>query len=221
MNLMTEYVKARDYDNTGRRRRSDETRQRIIDTARDLMIDHGYRSTTIAEVARGADVNADTVYRLVGRKPVLLRELIEQAISGTGQAVTAEERDYVIALRDEPDPRLKLAIYARATRAIHARLAPLLLALRDAADTEPEAQAVWLEISERRATNMRRFAQELRSAGGLRDDLPVDVAADTVWATNSAELYLMLTLERGWTPDRYEAWLRDMWSRFLLPPERR
>ena len=40
-----------------------------------------------------ADVNVDTVYALVGRKPVLLKALIEQAISGTDSAVVAEERD--------------------------------------------------------------------------------------------------------------------------------
>jgi AcrR family transcriptional regulator len=215
------HVKPRDYDNTNRRQRSDETRQRIIDTARRLMVERGYHSTTIAEIARTAEVNSDTVYQLVGRKPVLLRELIEQAISGTGEPVAAEERDYVIALRNEPDPKLKLAIYAGATRAIHARLAPLLAALRDAATTEPEALAIWREISDRRAANMRQLATDLQSVGGLRDDLPVDIAADTVWATNSAELYLMLTIERDWAPDRYEAWLVDLWSRFLLPSDRR
>ena len=38
----------------------------------------------MAGIANRAGVNVDTVYELVGRKPVLLRELIEQAISGTG-----------------------------------------------------------------------------------------------------------------------------------------
>ena len=161
-------------------------------------------------------MHVDTVYELVGRKPLLLRELIEQAISGTDRAVAAEERDYVRAIKQQPDARGKLALYARAVRKIQGRVAPLLMALRDAAATEPEAQHVWLDISNRRALNMRRFASDLQAVGGLRPDLSIDEAADMIWATNSAELYVMLTVERGWTPDQYEAWLADLWSRFLL-----
>jgi tRNA threonylcarbamoyladenosine modification (KEOPS) complex Cgi121 subunit len=93
----------------------------------------------------------------------------------------------------------------------------LLLALRDASTTEPEARAVWGEISERRATNMRQFAEELQSVGGIRAGLSIAEAADTIWVTNSAEVYVLLTTERGWSPRRYERWLADTWSRLLLP----
>ena len=216
MHPMTQPVKRREYDNSRRRARSVEKRQRIIETARNLIIDHGYHSTTIADIARGADVHVDTVYQLVGRKPLVLRELVEQAISGVGTPVDAEERDYVVAFRAETDPLRKLSIYARATRSIHERLAPLLVALRDGAVTEPEVLDMWREISDRRAANMRRLVDDLRRAGGVRDDLSLDVAADTIWATNSTEMYIMLTVERGWGADDYERWLVDVWSRFLL-----
>jgi hypothetical protein len=158
---------------------------------------------------------------LVGRKPVLLRELIEQAISGTDRAVEPGERDYVKAIQNESDPVNKLTAYARAVRMIQVRMAPLLLALRDASATEPEAQQVWKSISDRRAKNMCRLAQDLEDAGGLRPDLTVDEAADSIWATNSSELYLLLTSERGWPAERYENWLADTWCRLLLPDELR
>jgi hypothetical protein len=32
-----------------------------------------------------------------------------------------------------------------------------------------------------------------------------------------ALLGVLLTAERGWTPDRYEHWLADTWRRLLLP----
>ena len=207
----------RDYDRSGRQAASDATRQRILDAASSMVISHGYRGTRIADIASASDVHVATVYELVGRKPVILRELIERAISGQDRAVPAHERDYVVAMRGAPDPRHKLAIYANAMGAIHGRLAPLLLALRDAATTEPEAAAVWREISQRRATNMRRLVEDLQHAGGLRDDLPIEDAADFVWATNSPELYTLMCVERGWTPDHYQAWLCDLWSRYLLP----
>ena len=216
MNPVVSNVK-RKYDSDRRRAQSAETRQRIVDAARQLVLEVGYRATTGAEVAARAEVNVDTVYELVGRKPLLLRELIEQAISGTDAAVAVVDRDYVKAIHAERDPAKKLAIYARAVRRIQVRMAPLFLALRDASSTEPEAQEAWEEISQRRAANMRLLARDLRDANGLRPGLSVDEAADTIWATASSELYLLLTVDRGWSPHRFERWLADTWCRLLLP----
>ena len=214
---MPKEVKRRSYDTTRRDAQSDATRQRIIGAARSLIIERGYRATSIAAIAEVADVNIDTVYALVGRKPLLLREVIEQAISGTDHPVSATERDYVKAIIAEPDPAEKLAIYARATRAIHARMAPLYLALRDAAATDRDAQREWNTISQRRAANIRDLARDLRRANGLRAGLSITEAADILWVTNSAELYVLLTIERVWTPRHYQRWLTDTWQRLLLP----
>jgi AcrR family transcriptional regulator len=217
MGVVAQDVKRRSYDNTGRRAESLATRQRILNATRQLMLERGYRATTVAAIARAAGVHVDTVYELVGRKPVLLRELIEQALSGTDHAVPAEDRPYVAAIRAEPDPRRKIALYAAAVRAMQARLAPLVLAVRDASATEPEAREVWRQLSDRRATNMRTFVRDLQAAGGLREGLSIEEAADSVWATNSSDMYLLLTVDRGWSPDRYERWLTDTWHRLLLP----
>ena len=216
MLALVKEVNGRVYDNAARQTQSAETRQRVLNAAHQLIAARGYRKTTVADIALEAGVHIDTVYALVGRKPVLLRELIEQAVSGTDRAVTPEERNYVKAILAEPDPARKLAIYARAVRHIQARMAPLFLALRDASATEPEAGVVWREISDRRAKNMRDLVRNLKAADGLRDDLSIDEAADTIWATNSSELYVLLTAERGWSADRYERWLADTWCRLLL-----
>src|SRR6478735_5140819 len=145
---------SRPYASEIRRRRSAETRRRILDRARDLVVERGYAGTTVAEVARRAGVHVDTVYALVGRKPVILHELVENAISGSDHAVDPLERDYVQAMRAEPDAGRKLDLYAGAMSRIHERLAPLFLALRDASRADPEAGRIWSAISERRALNM-------------------------------------------------------------------
>src|SRR5258708_10072813 len=188
MHEMDTKVKRRSYDATSRQSGSAEPGRRILDRPRRVILAKGYRAATIAAVAAGAGVNVDTVYALVGRKPVLLRELIEQAISGTDHPVAAEEREYVKAIKAEPDPAKKLAMYARAVRRIQERMAPLFLALRDASSTEPEAHEVWKQIGERRAANMRSLIRDVRDAGGLPANLSVEVAADMVWAFNSSEL---------------------------------
>jgi hypothetical protein len=46
--------------------------------------------------------------------------------------------------------------------------------------------------------------------------LSVNDGADTVWVMNSPEVYLLLTVDRGWSPARYERWLADSWRRLLL-----
>jgi AcrR family transcriptional regulator len=214
---MTRPVKARTYDSSQRRAASEQTRRRILAVADDHLRRHGYAATTVAAIASAADVHVDTVYALVGRKAEIVRELIELALSGTDQAVPAEERPYVAAIRHEPDPRRKLALYAEAAREMLARLAPLFAALRDAAASDDTAAEIWRGFSDRRARNMRAFVGDVASVGGLRPGLDEDTAADTVWATNSPEVYLMLTEERGWTSERYEAWLADTWAAMLLP----
>lgn len=207
----------RRYDASRRRRAAADTRLVILAAARHLFLTRGYAATTMPAIAEDADVALDTVYAAIGPKPVLFRELIELAISGQDHPVPAEERDYVKAIRAEPDPRRKLALYAHAVRMIQSRLGPLFQVLREAARGEPELAALWSEISQRRAANMHLFTADLAISGGLRDGVTVDEAADIVWATNAPEFYLLLVEERGWDPDRFERWLADAWSRLLLP----
>jgi AcrR family transcriptional regulator len=181
------------------------------------MLADGYRATTVAAVAARAGVNADTVYELVGRKPALLRLLIEHAVSGADRPTPPEERSFVQAIRAEPDAGRKLDLYARAVRETQSRLAPLVKVIREAAPSEPDVAALWHEITERRAANMRTFIADVRSAGRLRRGLGVERAADIVWTLNSSDVYLLLTEDRGWSPDDYEHWLADTWRRTLLP----
>jgi len=188
----------------------------VLASARELFVAKGYRRTTVADVAEGADVAVDTVYATVGRKPVILRELVETAISGADGPVPGPERDYVARMRAAGSATEMLAIYAAAIGAIHPRLGPVFLALRDAAGQDPACATLWAEIAHRRAANMRRLAADLRATGELRPDLDDDTVADIVWSTNAVEYWLLLVGERGWTTERFVAHLTDMWTRTLL-----
>ena len=204
----------RRYDATGRRQAAARTRAVILDAARELFAERGYAATPMTAIADRAGVALDTVYASAGRKPELARLLIETAISGTGQAIPAEQRDYVRAVQAAPDAGTKIAIYAAAVAAIAPRLAPVLAIIQQAARDEPELAALWIQIAERRAANMRLFVADLAAAASLR--LDQGEAADIVWATNSAEMYQLLVGQRGWTPQRYERFLTDTWQRVLL-----
>jgi AcrR family transcriptional regulator len=213
MTRMPGSVKRR-YDATRRRQAAARTRAAILDAARELFTERGYAATPMSAIAGRAGVALDTVYASVGRKPELARLLIETAISGTDQAIPAEHRDYVHAIQDAPDAHTKIAIYAGEIAAIAPRMALVLGIIQQAAPDEPDLAALWTEIAERRAANMRLFVADLAAVTPLR--LDPDQAADIVWATNAAEMYQLLVGQRGWTPQRYERFLADTWQRLLL-----
>jgi AcrR family transcriptional regulator len=207
--------KRRNYDASGRQQTAQQTRRSILDAAKKLFVERGYAATMPA-IAEAAGVALDTVYASVGKKPAIFRMLIELAISGEDAPVSALERSYVMEIRAEPMAERKLAIYASAICAIQPRLAPLARVLAEAAGHDKDLAAVWTEIADRRATNMRLFARDLQSTGALRDDLPLEVVADIVWSMNGPEYYHMLVEQRRWPIDRYRSWLIDAWTRLLL-----
>lgn len=209
-------VKRRNYDSTRRGEAAKKTRQRIIDNARELFISSGYAGLTMQQIADRAGVALDTVYTTVGRKPQLIKLLVETAISNTDQAVPAQQRAYVQRIQAAAGARAKLAIYAAAVVDIQGRLAPLVRALEGAARAEPELGAIWRDISERRARNMTVFAADLMKTGEVREELELCRVADTIWATNGPEMYTLLVERRGWAPADFEAWLADTWARLLL-----
>src|SRR5438445_10060814 len=110
MTSMPAPVKRR-YDTTRRRQAAARTRAVILDAARELFTERGYTATPMTAIAERAGVALDTVYASVGRKPELARLLIETAISGTDQAIPAEQRDYVRAVQAAPDAETKIALY--------------------------------------------------------------------------------------------------------------
>ncbi len=188
-----------------------------MDAARRLFTERGYAATTIAQIAKEAGVAVDTVYASAGAKPVLMRLLVETAISGSDQAVPAEQRDYVQRIRAASTAEDKIGIYAAAVSEVNSRLAPVYLVLRGAAAAQaPELGQMWAEIVTRRARNMRLFARDLAVTGELRPGLDVEEVADVVWSMNAPEYYALLVLDRGWPPERFARWLADTWCRLFL-----
>ena len=213
---MARKPKRRTYNSSSRQEGARATRRAIFVAARKLFLQQGYAATTMPDIARAAEVALDTVYAAVGKKPALFRLLVETAISGEDEVVTAEERDYVQAIRAEPDAANKLRIYAAALCRIHPRLAPLVTALQGAASLDSDLKALWREISERRAANMRLFAENLALTGSLRAELSIPAAADIIWSLGSPEYYVLLVEQRGWPLAEFERWLGDAWTRLLL-----
>lgn len=212
---MTEHVKKRRYDASGRRAAAEQTRIRVLRAARELFTARGYAGTSVADIARAAGTSVDTLYASVGRKPQLLLAVHDMELAGGDAPVDAEQRDYVKTIREATTASDKIATYADALGRLLPRTVPLLDSLRTAGQTDPACREVYRAVSERRAANMRLFAADLRSTGEVREDLDDDDVADLVWSMNGPDYYLLMR-SRGRTPEQYAAVVREVWTRTLL-----
>src|SRR6476620_433576 len=102
----------RSYSSPRRVEQAAATRREILAAARELCVADGYLSTTVAAIAARARVSVDTVHAAVGRKPALLRELVETAISGTDAPIPGAQRDYVARIHEAAGAREAFNIYA-------------------------------------------------------------------------------------------------------------
>ena len=157
------------------------------------------------------------MYASVGRKPALVLAVIDMVLGDADQPSPAVDRGYVREIREAATGAERITTYARALAGLLPVIAPLQEALREAGRTDEECAAAWSGLVDRRAANMLLFARGLRGTGRLRGDLEDREVADLVWATSSAECFLLLA-RRGWSPDRFGVHLADLWCRALLDP---
>ena len=207
----------RRYDSRGRQEQAGRSRWAMLQAARGLFLDHGYAATTMPAVAAAAGVSVQSVYKAFGNKPALLKAVFDAAIAGDDEPVPVLQRAALGRVRDEPDPYRKLSLYGEFVAEVSPRHVPIQLLARAAAAADPEAAGVWDQLQAERLAGMTLFARALHQDGLLRQDVPVEEARDLLWTCNSPELYELLVLQRGWTPQRYGRWLADTLTAALLP----
>ena len=206
--MSTKVKPRRRYESRRRREQAAQTRRDILTAAGKLFRERGY-GVPMPEIARQAGVVVETLYRIFGSKSGLFRAVVEALLAGgsTRAEVPVEERPAIRAIIDEPDPRRMVALYAATQPGIHRRAGPLLGALRDAKASDRELAQLWDQLEAWRYEGQGRFVAQLAERGGLRADRSLDEAKDIVWTLCSLEVHELLVLERGWTAERYEAWL--------------
>ena len=194
-------------------------RRAVVDAARTLFLERGYQATTIDAISNHSDVPAATVYRLFSSKLGILKALLDVSIAGDDQALPLQERPLVAALFAEPDPATLLAGFAGMTVAINARSGDAYRILSSAAGSDPAAAVLLADYQRGRDDGQGRIARSLARARALRPGLRERDAADLIHALLSPELYRLLVVDRGWTPQRYERWLaRTLADQLTSPP---
>ncbi len=210
----TEPVKRRTYDSSRRRAQAEETRSVIIRTARDLFVEQGYGSTTVAAIAQAAGVSVETIYASFANKANLLARAWDITVGGDDEDIVFHERPEVMAIRAEPDLAERLRLHAAFSTRTAQRIAPFQLMVQSAAGADPAAAAMLEEMGRQRLAGMTVMAAEAAETGQLA--VSEDECRDVIWSMTDGMLWHRLVNERGWTSDRFAAWLGAMWVDLLV-----
>ena len=183
----------------------------MIAAATRLFSEKGWAATGMRDVAGAAGVAIETVYANFRSKSELLTACIDLAVVADDQPEPLADRTAFAALgRGSRTQRMRAAVHLLTD--IHRRTAGVILALREAAASDPEL-ARW-----RRAAEARRRADVEQAAALIAGRSVTAEECDGLWAVMAVEVYELLTEHRGWTPQRYERWLVGVMDQLL--PER-
>jgi AcrR family transcriptional regulator len=213
---MASDVKAprRAYNSPLRTDQAQQTRRRVLESARRLFVEHGYAGTTVAAVADDAGVSPETIYVSLGGK----RGLLEGVMDITGPHESAADDDQwwelVGRLREAPERLDRMVEYSCR---ILARTRPIHAIIRGAADKEAFAAVLGRRLlTERLANQTDRIDRYL--GGALRPGLSAAEAGERYCVLASPDLYHLLTVELGWTARRHQKWLGELLRTELLGP---
>ena len=181
------------------------TRRRIIDAAELLFVRDGFAATSIRAIAAEAQVSVQSV-NLAGPKASLLIAAFELSFAGDEGRHALTSRPALVEIMGNPDTEAALAAYVTFLSEANQRSAPIIRALRAAADADAAARAAYRDLEERRHRDMVNGARWLVSRGLVALTLTAE-AADVLGYVTGPETYLAFAEDRGWRPDRYEDWL--------------
>ena len=214
---MTDDVKTRRrYESPQRQEQARATRLAILEAARALFVQHGYGATTLQGIADRASVSVATVYAAFGNKRTVLKELVDVSIAGDDEPIAIADRDWVADLAAEPDRHQRIRMLAAGGRRILERRSAVDAVVDAAGATDPEIRALSDEMRRQRREGQARLLALVAGADGLRPGLEPEEAADILYAIASPETYRLLVEQRGWSPERFEAWLAETEERLLF-----
>ena len=206
----------RRYDSPLRRNQAAATRRQILMAAQQLFEHDGYAATSMAAIASASGVSLKTVYLAFETKSGVLRGLWHLLLRGERDDTPVGAQPWFEEVLAEPDPRRQIALNMRNSRVVKVRAGAVLEVIRSAAAGDPDIGALWARIQTEFHANQRAVVQSLADKRALKAELDVETAGDILWSLNHPTLYSLLTMERGWSAERYEQWMTDLLCTQLL-----
>lgn len=181
------------------------TRQRVLAAAAELFASEGFARTTLARVAKTADVSVETV-QAQGSKRSLLTAAVHQLTFGEAETrfFSAPPARATIEAATPEDFCMRGAALSAG---FNARTFRLWRAFASAAVDDPDIDREFGELSEFIRGQCREIVAMLSERSWLRDDVSADELADSLWVLVGAENYDKVTVRLGWSHERYVAWL--------------
>ena len=178
----------------------DETRARLFDGARRLLVDRGYHGVTIEEIAKEAGVSRQAVYAYhFGSKSEFLIALLDHVDAVEGIAELLRPSDdagsAIHALRE--------AVTANAE--FERRANDVATVLEAARRTDDAAAVAWTDRMARKRAGIGRLVSRLAEEGDLQPGWTAEDAADLAYALLSSQVFDVLVSEQGWSVDDYAA----------------
>src|SRR2546423_6222271 len=150
---MADPVKRR-YDTSRRQEQARENRRRILAAGSGLFREKGYAAASMPEVAKGAGVAVQTVYKAFANKATLLKAVFDVTVAGDDEDVPIAGRDFIAAIQAEPDAARKIGMYLDHLAGVAPGVMPVQLLARDAAAADPAAAEVWAQMRAEMLTAM-------------------------------------------------------------------
>jgi AcrR family transcriptional regulator len=190
----------------------EDTRNRLLQAAREEFPVHGYAGTTVTRLAATAGVSVQTLYLAWGSKRALLRGYMENALSGdAGSPEDAARRFTGLSPRD------RLAELAALVTEIAERAASGWSLYRDASAVDPEIAADWNELQLLRHRLISRLLGDI-PASALAEGVTINSAIDTAWAIASPESYDLLVRRLGYQLNEFHHWMKQNLITAILAP---
>jgi len=197
-------IKKRSYKSTARRAQAEQTKVRILTSAKNLFESEGFEHVTIEKIAQGATVSTPTVYSLFQSKVGLLRALIDDALPSD------EFKTLVETSIHEKSPKKRLCFSAKIARQMYDAERTQMDIFRSAAVLAPEFKVLEKEREMRRYNRQEVTIKAMINENSLIEGLGATKARDILWALTGRDIYRMFVLEQGWTSDEYEKWLGQL-----------
>jgi AcrR family transcriptional regulator len=192
------------------------TRRAIVLAANELFATRGYGGTSLGEVAAAAGVARPTVTAAFGSKPALLRQVLDEALTGDDEPVPVADRPWFRPVWESRTHQEALTAYAQVCTLIGRRAARLFEVVRRAADTSPEVADLWDSTQRNRRAGARMVVDHLRILGTVERWAGHEQAVDTLWFFNDPAHYDTLVVHCRWQEADFTAWLAARMQDALL-----
>jgi AcrR family transcriptional regulator len=198
------------YNSEMRDAQAAQTRFHILKAAKKLFQTEGFDRVTINMLATAAEVSMPTIYAIFKSKRGVLQALIDEALP---PEQFAELVDHSMQAES---PQKRLSLTAKLARQIYDAERELMDILRGAAVVAPEFKELEQEREKRRYERQGEFVKNMMKEKSLAKGLTLQKARDILWALTGRDMYRMFVIERDWSSEEYEKWLKAVLASSLL-----